>query len=91
LRVNAAKISDVRNEHYRQHISRDDDADPKRKAAIISTRHDRRAEGGVDHDPRRLRVVNNISDQSSTLFVPALDPDFLIYRKLSTSRHSSSL
>jgi hypothetical protein len=65
LRVKAAKISDVRNEHYRQHISRDNDADPKRKAAIISPRHDRRAEVGVDHDPRRLRVVNNISDQSS--------------------------
>jgi hypothetical protein len=30
LRVKAAKISDVRNEHYRQHVSRDGTTDPKK-------------------------------------------------------------
>lgn len=30
MKVKAAKISDVRNEHYRQHVSRDGNPDPKR-------------------------------------------------------------
>ena len=30
MRVKAAKISDVRNEHYRQHVSRDGNPDPKK-------------------------------------------------------------
>jgi hypothetical protein len=30
MRVKAARISDVRNEHYRQHVNRDGDTDPKK-------------------------------------------------------------
>ena len=30
MRVKAAKVSAVRNEHYRQHVSRDGDTDPKK-------------------------------------------------------------